>query len=73
MIKYVALLRGINVGGRKVIKMDALARVFVSLGFKSVKTYIQSGNVIFDGPVTHSDVLVKKIEKKLHKSLVLRF
>jgi uncharacterized protein (DUF1697 family) len=69
MIKYVALLRGINVGGRKVIKMDALARVFVSLGFKNVKTYIQSGNVIFDGSATRPDVLVKKIEKKLHKSL----
>lgn len=68
MTKYVALLRGINVGGKKVIKMEALARVFASLGFKQVKTYIQSGNVIFASPETDAGVLTTKIEKKLLKS-----
>jgi uncharacterized protein (DUF1697 family) len=68
MTKYVALLRGINVGGKKIIKMEALARVFVSLGFKDVKTYIQSGNVIFASPENDAHVLTKKIEKKLLKS-----
>ncbi|MFC2063337.1 DUF1697 domain-containing protein, partial [Chloroflexota bacterium] len=44
---YVALLRGINVSGQKKIKMQGLIDAFESLGFKDVKTYIQSGNVLF--------------------------
>lgn len=68
MTVYVAFLRGINVGGRKIIKMEELRRVFVSLGFKNVRTYIQSGNVIFNGPATDPEVLARKIEKKLIKS-----
>lgn len=66
MTRYVALLRGINVGGKKLIKMADLVRVFASLGFKNVRTYIASGNVIFDDPAdAEPTVLVKKIEKKL--------
>ena len=45
---YVALLRGINVGGRNV-KMDRLREIFESLGFSNVETFIASGNVIFVG------------------------
>jgi uncharacterized protein (DUF1697 family) len=69
MITYVALLRGINVGGKKLIKMDELIRVFESLRLKHVRTYIQCGNVIFE--VAESDVaaLIKKIEKKILKTL----
>jgi uncharacterized protein (DUF1697 family) len=44
---YVALLRGINVGGKNIIKMETLKQCFVDMGFSDVKTYIQSGNVIF--------------------------
>src|SRR5712691_6588800 len=69
MIKYVAFLRGINVGGKKLIKMEELRRVFDSLGFKNVSTYIQSGNVIFDATEVNPNLLAKKIENKLHKSL----
>lgn len=69
MITYVAFLRGINVGGRKIIKMEDLSRMFVSMGFRNVKTYIQSGNVIFETAEINSNVLTKKIEKELHKSL----
>lgn len=69
MIKYVAFLRGINVGGKKVIKMEALTRVFASLGFKNVRTFIQSGNVIFETAEANTHVLARKIEKKLHQSL----
>ena len=68
MTKYVAFLRGINVGGKKLIKMDALARAFQSLGFENVKTFIQSGNVIFDDAETDLDVLTKKIETIILKS-----
>jgi len=47
MSLYVALLRGINVGGKNLIKMTELAVLFTGLGFTDVRTYIQSGNVIF--------------------------
>lgn len=69
MIKYVALLRGINVGGKNLIKMDALCSEFEKAGFQSVKTYIQSGNVIFQ-----SDLADKvKIEQKMEKFLSATF
>src|SRR2546425_2465522 len=69
MIRFVAFLRAINVGGRNLIKMEDLSRVFVRSGFKNVRTFIQSGNVIFDASETNPNVLAKRIEKKLHKSL----
>lgn len=47
---YVALLRGINVGGSNIIPMAALRGLFERLGFTDVRTYIQSGNVIFRAP-----------------------
>ena len=47
MSEYVALLRGINVGGRNAVAMPALRVVFESLGHERVTTYIQSGNVCF--------------------------
>ena len=68
MTKYVAFLRGINVGGKKLIKMTDLAGVFTSLGLQDVRTYIQSGNVIFDSTDTDANALSNKIEKKIHKS-----
>lgn len=46
-LRYVALLRGINVGGNNLIKMVALKSSFEALGFEDVATYIQSGNVVF--------------------------
>ncbi len=66
-MKYVAFLRGINVGGNNVIKMDKLKAGFESLGFKNVKTFIQSGNVIFDSAMTNSEAIGKKIEAGLLK------
>ena len=65
MPRYIAFLRGINVGGNKLIKMDALAEAFTSAGFRKVKTYIASGNVIFDSRATKLDGLEKKAERKL--------
>ena len=47
---YVALLRGINVGGKNLIKMPALKACFEADGFEDVATYIQSGNVLFARP-----------------------
>lgn len=47
-MRYIALLRGINVGGNTMIKMAELKAMFESLGFKNVATYINSGNIAFD-------------------------
>jgi uncharacterized protein (DUF1697 family) len=69
MIKYIAFLRAINVGGKNLIKMDDLKKVFESLGFKNVATYIQSGNVMFESSTTNETTLAKKIENLLHKNL----
>jgi uncharacterized protein (DUF1697 family) len=67
MIKHVAFLRGINVGGHNPVPMTVLEKTFESLGFENVKTLLVSGNVLFEAPQTSSSVLVKKIEEKLEK------
>lgn len=59
---YVAMLRGINVGGQKIVKMEQLRDSFETLGFHHVRTYVQSGNVIFEAPKTSSNILSKNIE-----------
>jgi uncharacterized protein (DUF1697 family) len=51
MNKYIALLRGINVGGHKKVLMADLTSLFESLGFTEVQTYIQSGNVVFSSKI----------------------
>jgi uncharacterized protein (DUF1697 family) len=65
MLTYVALLRGINLGSNKRVKMDALRKSFESLGLKNVQTYIQSGNVVFKAGKTSSAALRKKIEARI--------
>jgi uncharacterized protein (DUF1697 family) len=67
-MKYVALLRGINVGGNSLIKMVELKSCFEKLGLKDVLTYIQSGNVIFDAPSSGAKTLADKIEKAITKT-----
>ena len=62
MNKYVALLRGINVGGKNKIKMTELKKVFEDSGFLNVKTYINSGNIIFSSPITNEENLKEKCE-----------
>jgi uncharacterized protein (DUF1697 family) len=62
---YIAMLRGINVGGNKRIKMDDLRKSFEALGFEQVKTYIQSGNVVFKAAKSSSAALGKKIEARI--------
>ena len=68
-MKYVSLLRAINVSGQKLIKMEALREMFEIPGIKNITTYIQSGNIIFDAKETDEEKLLQKIEKKLHRSL----
>jgi uncharacterized protein (DUF1697 family) len=65
MIMYVALLRGINVGGKNPIKMPALKAAFEAEGFDEVATYIQSGNVLFASSETKTAPLTDRIEALL--------
>jgi len=67
MSRYVALLRGINVGGKNLIKMTDLKACFEDLGFQDVRTYIQSGNVLFSA-IGSNAKLTKQIETALSKT-----
>jgi Uncharacterized protein conserved in bacteria len=62
---FIALLRGINVGGKNIIKMEQLKQVFDDMGFSDVKTYIQSGNVIFRTSESDKLKLTDRIENQL--------
>jgi uncharacterized protein (DUF1697 family) len=65
MIKYISLLRGINVSGQKKIKMTELKELYESLKFSNVNTYIQSGNVVF----CSNEKDVKKIQKQIEQKI----
>ena len=62
---YISILRGINVSGQKIIKMEALREMYSALGFKNVQTYIQSGNVFFQEEKTDKEKLTKRIAEKI--------
>ena len=67
-MKYISLLRGINVSGQKKIKMIDLMSLYEKLGFENVLTYIQSGNVIFDSKEKNKAVLKSKIENTIENN-----
>ncbi|HPI46560.1 MAG TPA: DUF1697 domain-containing protein, partial [Tenuifilaceae bacterium] len=66
-MRYIAPLRGINVGGNNIIKMAELRACFVTMSFTDVKTYIQSGNVLFSSDNDDKSELVKRIESELSR------
>src|SRR5579862_9205844 len=66
-MKYVALLRGINVGGNKKVPMVELKKVFEDSGFSDVRTLLNSGNVVFSSTEKDVRVLTDKIEIRLEK------
>lgn len=65
MKTYISILRGINVSGQKLIKMDDLRMLYEKLGFRNVTTYIQSGNVLFSGELRDLDELEHQISKQI--------
>ena len=67
-MKYVALLRGINVGGNNIIKMEQLKACFEAGGFQQVMTYIQSGNVIFESEDENREKLTREIEERVSQT-----
>ena len=75
-MRYVALLRGINVGGNTMIKMEELRAMFEALNFDNVASYINSGNIAFDnvqkperskGTLQTESALVSQIESAIEK------
>jgi uncharacterized protein (DUF1697 family) len=68
---FVALLRGINVGGNNMISMSSLKKSFEALGFKDVTTYINSGNIIFKAKERDPRKLERKIEEMLSRDYKL--
>lgn len=68
MQTYIALLRGINVGGQKKILMADLKKLLEDLHFKNVQTYIQSGNVIFTTDVMGETAIAHQIQKVIMES-----
>jgi len=68
MTVYIALLRGINVGGHNLVKMTELKKMFEDMGFHDVKTYIQSGNVLFKSEEAPHE-LKSKMELFLEKAI----
>jgi uncharacterized protein (DUF1697 family) len=67
MPNWVALLRGINVTGHKPILMERLRGLFKSMGFDNVRTYVQSGNVVFEAASDTRDALARKIGEAIRR------
>ena len=70
--KYIALLRGINVGGKRKLLMTDLKALFAEMGFSNIVTYIQSGNVVFESDQNENNIeLAQKIEAAIQEKFKL--
>jgi uncharacterized protein (DUF1697 family) len=69
MLRFIAFLRAINVGGGRTVKMQSLRQIFESLGFFNVATFIASGNVVFETTTKRTETLERMIEKALKEAL----
>lgn len=65
MNTYISILRGINVSGQKLIKMETLRKAYEELGFREVVSYVQSGNLIFKSESTDPKALEEKIAQQI--------
>jgi uncharacterized protein (DUF1697 family) len=68
MSACVSMLKGINVGGQKQIRMETLRGIYEELGFTRVRTYVQSGNVVFESTEQDPSVLVKRVEAQIKQA-----
>lgn len=71
MQTYISILRGINVSGKNIIKMESLKKMYVKLGFDNVSSYVQSGNIIFNRKPTDLSTLAKNISTCIQKEFRL--
>jgi uncharacterized protein (DUF1697 family) len=72
MITYLALLRGVNVGGKALLKMTELSQALAEAGFENVRTYIQSGNVIVDSDKKDKQAIATLITTCIEKNFDLQ-
>ncbi|HEV2123039.1 MAG TPA: DUF1697 domain-containing protein [Chloroflexota bacterium] len=70
--RYVALLRGINLGGKNKVPMATLSAMFVDLGCTDVETYIQSGNVVYTATNQVAGRVARRIPEMIHEQLGLK-
>lgn len=68
----ISMLRGVNVGGHNVVKMDALRALYESLKLRHPQTYVQSGNVVFQTEATGLPKLAKQIEDAIERQFAFR-
>ena len=68
MKTYIALLRGINVGGQKLLPMSELTSMLENIGLRNVETYVQSGNVVFQSEETNVSLLADTIRAAIKQS-----
>ena len=71
MLTFISLLRGINVSGHNMIKMPALKELYEQLGFSNIKTYLQSGNVVFNAKAKNNKQLEEQISSAIKDSFNL--
>jgi uncharacterized protein (DUF1697 family) len=67
MSVYISLLRGINVGGSKIMSMDSLCEIYAGLRFNHIRSYLQSGNVIFASGQDDPSRLTSQIEARIEQ------
>lgn len=72
MNRYVALLRGINVGGNKKVPMALLREMFSEMGLENPKTLLNSGNVVFESKEKNEAQLVEKLEQQIEKTFAFQ-
>lgn len=70
MVKYISILRGINVGGQRKVPMTVLKSLYEELKFKDIISYIQSGNIIFQ---TNQNITEQILAAKIHKKISEKF
>ena len=68
MSVYISMLRGINVGGQKKVRMETLRGIYEGLGFTYVRTYVQSGNVAFETTEQDQSELAKRVEVHIEQT-----
>jgi uncharacterized protein (DUF1697 family) len=71
MTRYICLLRGVNVGGNKMVAMADLRALLSKIGFGDVRTVLQSGNAVFSGPAKSAAALERTLEAEFEKRLKL--
>ena len=65
MSTFISILRGINVGGHRMIKMEAFKNACGELGFQNIRTYIQSGNLVFESAMADTNAISESIHGKI--------